>query len=226
MSSTPASTKPLQVSPAPRNLVSPPRNNIVQDDINPEVSYLVLRHPHTKEYLHCPIDTADIPLIRNYKWRIDVMPSGNIPYVATGAFVEGRDGTRKITLQLLLLNRVGVQDQKQVDHINGPVFGGLDNRRSNLRLVTRKQNLQNSAGRRITTRTSQFKGIVWRKKDQVWTAQIKIGPKLLHLGTFRDEIEAAKAYDYAAYHFHREYAFLNFPEALGFNVSYPFGVSA
>jgi len=66
-----------------------------------------------------------------------------------------------------------------VDHINK---NSLDNRRCNLRLATRLQNVLNSD----LKRTSQFIGVSYKERDKKWTARIG-------LGSFESEAEAAEA---------------------------------
>lgn len=75
----------------------------------------------------------------------------------------------------------------QIDHIDG---NGLNNQKSNLRLVTRRQNLQNSH----IKKSSAFPGVLWYKQTKKWQAKIKISGRTRHLGYFKDELEAATAY--------------------------------
>ncbi|MBI4675021.1 MAG: HNH endonuclease [Chloroflexi bacterium] len=71
----------------------------------------------------------------------------------------------------------------EVDHINGD---GLDNRRANLRLVTKEQNLRSR--RTFKNNTSGYKGVVFNSKNGRWRAS-------LNIGTFDTPEEAARAYD-------------------------------
>lgn len=94
------------------------------------------------------------------------------------------------------------------DHINGNT---LDNRRVNLRLVSRSQNNQN---RSISTRNrSGFKGVFRRRNRSVWLAQITEPgkKKRTHLGSFPSPEDAARAYDRAAEKHFGPFAKLNFP---------------
>lgn len=92
----------------------------------------------------------------------------------------------------------------QVDHIDG---NGLNNCRSNLRLCVNKENAMNS--RKNTSGSSKYKGVSWHKDNEVWAAYIKINYKLIHLGYFKKEDDAATAYNMAALKNFREFARLN-----------------
>jgi len=98
-------------------------------------------------------------------------------------------------------------DGFEVDHIN---HNGLDNRRSNLRVCSKKQNQLNR--RPDSGSTSEFKGVHWSKTRNKWYARIHLNGNDKHIGVFISEIDAARAYDrYAAEHF-GEFAYLNFPQ--------------
>lgn len=98
-----------------------------------------------------------------------------------------------------------------VDHING---NKLDNRRSNLRIVTPSQSVQNTG--RCRDGSSIFKGVCLDKKTKKWQAQITWKDKdagktrSKYLGQFRCQTVAAMAYDRAAIEMFGEYARPNF----------------
>jgi len=50
----------------------------------------------------------------------------------------------------------------------------------------------------------------WAKDMKRWRTRILVNGKRLYLGSFKNEIAAAKAYDEAAKRYHGEYAALNF----------------
>lgn len=94
------------------------------------------------------------------------------------------------------------------DHINRNAF---DCRLSNFREATRTENSRNR--KKSAGTTSSFKGVFWNTEKGRWRAQIYVNGKLIFLGYFHLEIDAAKAYDQAARHWHKEFASLNFPDA-------------
>jgi hypothetical protein len=95
-----------------------------------------------------------------------------------------------------------------VDHRNN---NGLDNRRENLRIATKGQNVCNSIKTRRNT-SSKFVGVSFDKRSGLWHAYITHCRKRKFLGYFKDETDAAHAYDVAAKKYHKEFARLNFPE--------------
>jgi hypothetical protein len=102
------------------------------------------------------------------------------------------EGHRMIFMHRVLLG-LPVGAPFDGDHINGD---GLDNRRHNLRVATRLENLRNSGKRGGTT--SQFKGVCLFRRTGRWQAYIRTDDRRLHLGYFATEREAAEAYDIAA----------------------------
>jgi hypothetical protein len=107
---------------------------------------------------------------------------------------------------LLLPNQIG-------DHINGDK---LDNRKKNLRSVTYRQNTQNSKKQLQQGCHSEYKGVILENKDK-WRSCIFNNGKKLTLGFFKNEIDAALAYDVAALYFYGEFARLNFPKNMNRN---------
>ncbi len=97
----------------------------------------------------------------------------------------------------------------EIDHKNN---NGLDNRKCNLRFCTRSQNMANSRGHR--RRRSSFKGVSFHKQFRKWRAIITQNKKNLHLGFFRSQVRAAKAYDDKAKELFGEFARPNFPYRL------------
>ena len=92
-----------------------------------------------------------------------------------------------------------------VDHIN---INTLDNRKANLRFATFEQNCWNSR-RGINEGTSKYRGVDWMKKAKKWRAKFKHNHKMVHLGVFDDEKEAARAYNKAVSEHRGEFAVLN-----------------
>lgn len=78
-----------------------------------------------------------------------------------------------------------------VDHRDGD---GLNNCRHNLRACTNSVNRQNTGPHK----GRKYKGVYWHTIGNKWYAQIRKDGKSYHLGMFKDDKDAARAYDEAA----------------------------
>ena len=110
---------------------------------------------------------------------------------------------KNILLARYVINYYG---ENMVDHING---NRLDNRKSNLRVVTVKQNNTNKSSAKNSS--SKYIGVSFHKRDEIWSAMVRYKGKNKHLGNFVIEDEAARARDAAAKIYYGEHAKLNFP---------------
>ncbi|MCG7628964.1 HNH endonuclease [Epibacterium sp. MM17-32] len=113
--------------------------------------------------------------------------------------------------EMVLLHRfiAGACSDDYTDHRNGNRW---DNRKKNLRIATATQNARNA--RPHSNAASPFKGVsvVQRKSGPRFRALIQIDGKQKHLGYFKSEIEAARAYDAAARQHFGEFAWVNFDD--------------
>lgn len=77
-----------------------------------------------------------------------------------------------------------------IDHINR---NGLDNRKSNLRIVTKAINNQN---RKLSqNNTSNVNGVCWHKGTKKWSVEISVENKSKYIGifdTFQDAVKVRK----------------------------------
>lgn len=80
----------------------------------------------------------------------------------------------------------------------------------NCRWVTRQQNNFNRGGRKGCT--SKYKGVHWDKHHSKWRASIRLNGKLINIGRFDDEVDAAISYNRKAVELFGEYASLNVVE--------------
>ncbi len=99
---------------------------------------------------------------------------------------------------------LGYFGKRQVDHINHNQF---DNTNENLRIATKSQN--NANRRKKSNTSSKYKGVSWKAYRDYWEVCIKVKGQYIYLGHFKDEIEAAKAYNVAALKYFGEFALLN-----------------
>ena len=174
----------------------------------PILYYRLLRYGFTfrKIYLgdgeSAILDLQDYFRLRGFKWFL----SGN----KTNLYASRtyKIGHKKVTIKSMHRDITNVPKDLVVDHING---NGLDNRRENLRLATHAQNMYNRP--KIKSKTSSpFIGVYFDNRIPKWTAKIRFQGKRIYLGSFKSEIDAAKAYDAAALKYHGQFAKLNFSE--------------
>lgn len=147
------------------------------------------------------IDDEDCELVSRFKWNI---LKQSICSYATCAMYIGRINKKEIMTHMKM-HRLIMRPPKgiEIDHIN---YNGLDNRRSNMRICTRLQNIVHT--RKREGFTSIYKGV--SKARNRWRATIKTNGKKHHLGMFDNEMDAAKVYDDAAKKAWGEFAFVNF----------------
>ena len=93
----------------------------------------------------------------------------------------------KILMHVVILDTPKGMD---TDHING---NGLDNRRENLRIATRRENMQNQKNRH-RRKTSKYPGVWWSKQRNKWRACIEVNNKQYYLGIYSSEEKAARVY--------------------------------
>lgn len=135
------------------------------------------------------VDNEDFEKLSKYSWTI-----------SRGYVIRSLYHIKKGSAMRMHRDIMG--NKGEVDHING---NKLDNRRTNLRLVTHHQNLFNRPVRKDSK--TGVKGV--RRVGNAFTARIKFNGKEKHIGTFFSIIEAAKAYDEEATQMFGEYARLN-----------------
>ena len=120
-----------------------------------------------------------MPEILSYLWKIN--PAG---YACRYTKAEG---TVRMHRQIMGL---GLGDPREVDHVNRDQ---LDNRRENLRIVTRAQNLQNRSSRGNRNSKSGIRGVRLCKQTGRWAASAVINYETHWLGRHdtKEQAEAA-----------------------------------
>jgi hypothetical protein len=142
------------------------------------------------------IDTEDYEKLAKYNW------------MCHGRYARRVEKGQTIHMHRLLMN---CPNGFEVDHINR---NRLDNRKSNLRIVTRQQNMCNKAS--YAESSSKYKGVSWHSKDRLWHAQIRVNHKINFIGAYEKEEVAAAAYNYNAQIYFGTYAVLNDVEDVDF----------
>lgn len=140
------------------------------------------------------IDDIDFDLVNPYKWCTKRSKHDNTYYAIT------RNKGKGLFMHNLIMGVIGI------DHIDND---GLNNTRSNLRVANQSQNAANQNKQKRNC-TSKYKGVYFKKSLKKWIAQIKFLQRKIHIGSFVNEIDAAKAYDVKAKELFGEFAKTNF----------------
>jgi len=144
------------------------------------------------------VDDSDFDMLSKFKWfAYDI---GNSTYAARSVLKDGKRTSIYMHRVILELSDTSVY----CDHIDGD---GLNNTRNNLREATPMQNQRNSKSRKNSS--SKFIGVSWDGSRDKWQANICVNKRLLYLGRFQDEVEAASRYNIAANMYFGEFARLN-----------------
>lgn len=151
----------------------------------------------TKGY-HAKVDDEDFDRLSKFNWSLHSMTRRSKKLYAATHIPRSQE---YITMHRLI---TGAQKGQSVDHINDD---GLDNRKENLRVCSHAENLRNR-GKNINN-TSGFKGVEHKKIGKPWMARITVNYRSIYLGTFKDKLDAAMAYNVAALKYHGEFARLN-----------------
>lgn len=134
------------------------------------------------------VDNEDFEWLNQWNWYFD------------------RYAKRDVEKKQIRMHRVIMNCPKNmfIDHIN---HNKLDNRKENLRIVTKTQNQGNLEKR--SHNTSGFKGVWFDKARGTFAAEIHFKYKKFFLGRYKESKQAAFAYNVKAKELFGEFALLN-----------------
>ena len=138
---------------------------------------------HNKDLI---VDVNDEYLLERHKFRYD-----------KNQYPRTKINKKDIFLHHLILPK---KQGFEIDHINR---NKLDNRRCNLRYVTRSQNAMNHGIQR--NNKSGYRGVTWCKTKNKWRSTITFHGDQIGLGYFDDVLQAAKIYQIKAKELFGEY---------------------
>lgn len=128
----------------------------------------------------CLVDEKDWKELKRYKWWLC---DG---YAFRTVYVDGKKTTVSMHREIMELEK---DDPLEVDHVN---LDRLDNRRSNLRVVTRYENEGNHDWDAFNA-TSKKIGVSFDSRLQKWKAQAMLDGKYVYLGSYTTENAAILA---------------------------------
>jgi hypothetical protein len=138
------------------------------------------------------VDDDDFEYFNMFKW-----------HKSSRGYAQRADYSNSPKIKMIMMHRFLMNEpiDLQVDHING---NKLDNRKFNLRVSTKAQNMRNR--NRQSNNTSGLKGVCFHIRSKKWMAQIKVSGKKIYIGLFDTKEEAYDAYCGKAKELHGEFA--------------------
>lgn len=146
--------------------------------------------------------TTEVPILRKDGVRVATALVDEEDYAKVAPFVWRMHprGYACACAGKILMHRL-ILDLKPGDGLQGDhkdTTKKLDNRRSNLRVVTNAQNQQNrNAAGHATYQgrpsSSRHRGVSWQRRDRKWAAYVRVDGKTIYVGMYEDEDEAGRA---------------------------------
>lgn len=148
------------------------------------------------------VDDEDFDRVNQFKWY--GYKNGRTTYCIRNIRINGKRSSQ--SLHHFILNIQNAKLNKiEVDHISG---NGLDNQKHNLRVCSHSENMMNQRSKK--NGSSKFVGVSWNKRDNNFQSEIRYNGIRYYLGTYKSEIDAARAHDNKAKELFGEFANLNF----------------
>lgn len=160
---------------------------------------IVLERDHARIFLYdkngnkvaeAIIDLDDVQRVSQWKWHLH-----------SKGYVESRGRKHHFFLHRFINN---TPDGILTDHKN---MNKLNNRKFNLRDATPSES-QSNRGKQ-NNNSGSFKGVTKQNKSKYWQATVTYAGKMVCVGHFKTEIEAAIAYNEMAKRLHGDFANLN-----------------
>lgn len=140
------------------------------------------------------VDDEDYEAIAQYSWYAHEAPHTPVVYAIRRTRCPTTRGQKTYRMHRQIL---GILDDLSImiDHVD---MDGLNNTRSNLRIVEPTQNQANTVVKYRDGRTSIYKGVYFNRNAGKWHASIRAWGERKNLGLFKCEKAAARAYNAAA----------------------------
>jgi hypothetical protein len=137
------------------------------------------------------VDDEDYENVCKYKWNFSVK----------GRNINARVDGKAVCLVSFLF---GSTYKNRIKQING---NKLDLRKENNIYYPHNADTQGCKPKKETS--SKYCGVTWKKQINRWVSQVKHNREMYYIGCYKDEVEAAKAYNIKALELFGENARLN-----------------
>lgn len=153
---------------------------------------------------HILVDEEDYDRVVEFApngWEARYFTKSNYPYAITRKTINGK------RVQFFM-HRIILEITDANVHIDHKDRNGLNNRKFNLRMSTRSENMKNRKSAKNST--SKHLGVHFCNEQYKWRATIKpTGQKNINLGRYEKEIDAAYAYNFSATIIHGNFSNFN-----------------
>ena len=136
-------------------------------------------------------DLEDYDKIKDFSWKEN----------SNGYAVAFRNN------KYILMHRLVTNITDPKTHIDHRYHNNLDNRKSQLRITTCKNNTRNE--KLAKNNTSGVTGVSWEKESNKWHSYIWVNGKTIHLGRFKEKEDAIKARKQAEDKYFGEFSYDN-----------------
>ncbi len=153
------------------------------------------------------VDNEDYDFLIQWNWSARRGQHDNTYYARRTDYSTGQK--KEVIMHRLIMK---AEKGQMIDHIDG---NGLNDQKSNLRFCTPSQNQSNCRRRSGANMTSRFLGVslknqkIGNRTYTCWIASLTHNKKSNHIGCFKSETDAAKAYNIKAKELHGDFAVLN-----------------
>ena len=136
------------------------------------------------------LDDEDFQYFNQWTWCLS-----DHGYIKRSEHISKENNNGKYGCKAIYLHREITKAPKgmSIDHLDS---NPLNNQKSNLRVCSQAVNNKNTSSRKNST--SKYLGVHFDKTNKNWLAQVKINGKIISVGSFTTELEAALARDKTA----------------------------
>ena len=166
---------------------------------------LIIKRANSED-LEYEVDAEDFDYVNQRTWRIKNYIKNQFYLKCNKRESDPEHWSKNMTLHRMIMDRYFDISGFDIDHMDGNVF---NNKKSNLRLATERQNSINKSKR--TNTKNKYIGVDITSVG-TYHAHICVNQKYIGLGTYDNLEFAALARDQGARHFFKEFAKLNFPD--------------
>jgi len=157
----------------------------------------------SNSHLMAFVDDDKFEELNKYKWCLN----SNGYIIRSKIKSDPENYPKTIYMHRQIMNVIINSKYICIDHINHII---CDNTACNLRKCNKAENSRNKNLCVVKNTNSKFKGVKYNVGSKKWFGRIKFENKMIHIGSFETDIEAALAYDQMARYLYKDFSSPNF----------------